>query len=184
MTDEKTILSADDYIKALEKMKNSPRDRIGILGELGATGLGGLAGIGIAASAASAAGVATIAGSTTLGTILGGVFITSTPVGWVVGSIMLGGAIGYGASKLVKSGAKSDQVKQMNINELSERLKELNIQANTTNKINDKMCKFIEGLQILVENNKITQNESTELIASIERGSIEIDAAFKNIQKC
>ena len=32
-------LSMEEYIHALEKMKRSPRDRLGILGELGVTGL-------------------------------------------------------------------------------------------------------------------------------------------------
>ena len=40
---EKEGLSAEEYINALEKMKESPRDRIGILGDLGPAGLGGLA---------------------------------------------------------------------------------------------------------------------------------------------
>jgi hypothetical protein len=38
-------LPKDDYLRALERMKNSSRDRIGILGELSAAGLGVSAGV-------------------------------------------------------------------------------------------------------------------------------------------
>lgn len=122
-------LTKEEYIKALDKMKKSPKDRVGILGELGATGLGGIAGVGLAGAAASATGVATIFGSSTLGSILGGVFVTTTPVGWVVGSVAVGGAVGYGISKLASSGGKSDAIKQMNIRELQERIKTLQNQS-------------------------------------------------------
>ena len=41
--------------------------------------------------------------------------MTTTPVGWVVGSVIVGGAVGYGVAKLVRSGGKSDAVKKMNM---------------------------------------------------------------------
>lgn len=172
----------DEYISALERMKKSPRDRIGFLGELGATGLGGVAGAGIASATASAAGVATLFGSSTLASVLGGVFVTTTPVGWIVGSIALGGAVGHGISKLVSSGGKSNAIKEMNIRELKERITKLNNQSQYSSNPDDKMGKIIEGIQLLIKNNKISQEESTDLLAGIEKGNITIDFAFNTIQ--
>jgi hypothetical protein len=39
---------------------------------------------------------------------MGGVFVTATPVGWVVGCALAAGALGYGISRLVRSGAEAD----------------------------------------------------------------------------
>lgn len=178
-----TKVSIDEYIRALEKMKKNPKDRIGILGELGAAGLGGVAGVGVAGATASAAGVATLFGSSALASVLGGIFVTTTPVGWVVGSIALGGTVGYGISKLVSSGGKSDAIKKMNIRELKERIIKLKNQSQYPRKPNDKMSKIIEGIQLLIKNNKISQEASTDILTGIEKGSITIDFAFNTIQE-
>jgi len=145
-----TKVSIDEYISTLEKMKKSPRDRVGILGEFGATGLGIGAGAGVAGATASAAGVATLFGSSTLASALGGVFVTTTPVGWVVGSIALGGTVGYGISKLVSSGGKNDAIKIMNIHELKSRISKLKNKSKYQSKPNDKMERVIEGIQLLI----------------------------------
>ncbi|MBV5330379.1 MAG: hypothetical protein JZU65_22565, partial [Chlorobium sp.] len=96
-------LTIEEYVCALEKMKQNPRDRVGILGELGVTGLGLVAGVAASGAVAVAAGAATLAGSTTLASILGGIFVTTTPVGWIIGTAVAGGALAYSAGQLVRS---------------------------------------------------------------------------------
>jgi len=179
---QKKELSSEEYINALERMKKSPRDRIGILGEIGAAGLGTVAGSGVAGVIASTAGAATLLGSSTLASVMGGVFVTTTPVGWFVGSVVVGGAIGYSVSKLVRSGGKSDAVKKMNMRELSEKIQKLRNQTKDIKEHNDKMKKIIEGIQLLIKNQRINQEESTDLLTGIEKGNIPIDSAFDNIQ--
>ncbi len=101
---------------ALDKLKG--RDRVGVMGE-GAALLGGAgAGAALAGSAAGMAGATTLLGSTSLASLLGGVFVTTTPIGWVVGSAAVAGAAGYGIAKLIRSGSKQDQLR----GELSGRL--------------------------------------------------------------
>ena len=180
---QKKQLATEEYINALERMKKSSRDRVGILGEIGAAGLGGIAGSGVAGVIASTAGAATLFGSSTLASVMGGVFVTTTPVGWVVGSVIVGGAVGYGVSKLVRSGGKSDAVKQMNMRELREIIQQLRNQTQNIDKSDDKMIKIIEGIQILIKNQKMTQEESTDLLVGIEKGNIAIDSAFSIIQE-
>ena len=104
-------LSLEEYVRALEKMKRSPRDRLGILGELGATGIGVTAGIAVSGAAAGVAGAATLAGSTTLASVLGGIFVTATPIGWVVGAAAAGGTLAYAATKAIRSGSKAEFLK-------------------------------------------------------------------------
>lgn len=183
MQEHKTPLSVDEYIEALERMKRSPRDRIGILGELGATGLGGVAGAVIAGTVAAAAGATTLFGSSTLASMLGGILVTTTPVGWVVGGAVLGGAIGYGIAKLVRSGGECDAIRIMNMRELEVRIREKRKQAQLATKQEDKMIKIIEGIQLLVKNQKINQEDSIDLLAGIEKGNITVDYAFQTIQE-
>ena len=175
-------LSTEDYLHALDKMKRSPKDRVGILGEMGVTGLGGIAGASIAGVTASAAGVATLFGSSTLASILGGVVVTTTPVGWVIGSIGIGGAVGSGISKLIRSGEKSDTKKEINIQELTKKIGKMKHQNEYINKYDDKVAQIIDGVKLLIVNNMLSQEESNQLLAGIENGTISIDLAFENIQ--
>lgn len=171
-------LSIEEYIRALEKMKRSPRDRIGILGELGVTGLGVTAGVALSGTVAAVAGAATIAGSTTLATLLGGVFVTTTPVGWVVGTAIAGGAVAYAAIQLVRSGAKCDTRRKMNISELEERIQKLRQEARNTSEENKKISKVITSIQHLVSNSFLGQDKATEVLAAIEKQNMSVDEAF------
>jgi hypothetical protein len=172
-----------DFVKdALEKMKNNPRDRIGILGELGVTGLGVTAGIALSGSIAAAAGGATLAGSTTSASILGGIFVTTTPVGWIVGAALAGGSLAYAASQLVRSGGEFDVRKKITVRELEERIQTMRQEANGSTVHNEKMSKIITSIQYLVSNLYIEQDKATELLAAIEKKSISVDEAFELLE--
>lgn len=175
-------LPIDDYIAALEKMKKSRRDRIGILGELGVTGLGVAGGIAASGAAAAAAGAATIFGSTTLASIFGGVLVTTTPVGWVIGSAMAGGALAYAVAKLVRGGGKYDALKQVSIRELEERIQLLRKKARWSLRREPKVRKIIDGLELLVANAHISQDKATALLEAIEKKHLRPAEAFNWIQ--
>ena len=172
----------DEYLCALEKMKRNPRDRVGILGELGVAGLGITAGAALSGSIAAVAGTATLAGSTTLATIMGGVFVTTTPVGWIVGSAMAGGTLAYAAVKLVRSGAKCDTRRKINIRELEERIQELRQKSDNSPDHDEKMKNVITSIQYLVSNLYIKQNKATDILAAIEKKSMSVDEAFEILQ--
>ncbi|MEN5033732.1 hypothetical protein [Pseudomonas sp. TWI929] len=102
--------TASKLANAVEQLQG--RDRVGIVGE-GAVVAGSVAaGAAAAGTVATAAGATTLLGSTTLAGALGGVFVTTTPVGWVVGTAALAGMAGYGLVKLVRSGSKQDVVRE------------------------------------------------------------------------
>jgi len=168
---------------ALEKMKSSPRDRIGILGELGVTELGAAAGAALSGAAAGVAGVATLAGSSTLASILGGVFITTTPIGWVVGSVAAGAGLGYAASKLVRSGGKSDVYRVYSIRDLEARISQLKAKSVDVVTCEEKFRQVITGLQYLMVNGRVSQEKATELIVGVQQQKIAIDEVFQIIEQ-
>lgn len=175
-------LTIEEYVCALEKMKKSPRDRVGILGELGVTGIGLTAGVAASGSIAAATGAATIAGSTTLASILGGVFVTTTPVGWVVGSAIAGGTLAYSAGKLIRSGSRCDKFKEINIYELEKRISAMRNEAKTAPQQNDKMAKVITSIQYLVSNSHMKQEKSTQILEAIEKKALSVEEAFDLLQ--
>lgn len=70
----------------------------------------------------------------------------------------------------------------MNMRELREKIEKLRNQTKDIDERDDKMKKITEGIQLLIKNQKISQEESTGLLAGIEKGNITIDSAFDNIQ--
>lgn len=99
------------------------KDRVGALGEMLSAAGGAAAGVSAAGAVASAAGATTILGSTGLASLLGGVIVAATPVGWVIGSAVLAGAAGYGIARLVRSGARQDEKRKRHIKKLQESIK-------------------------------------------------------------
>lgn len=175
-------LSLEEYVGALEKMKRSPRDRLGILGELGATGIGVTAGVAISGAAAGVAGAATLAGSTTLASVLGGIFVTTTPVGWVVGAAAAGGALAYAATKAIRSGSKSDFLKMRTIRDIEGRIRSLRAAALNDDSQDKKIAEIITTIQILVANYRLTQEKGTEILAAVEAKQLSVTEAFDLLQ--
>lgn len=176
-------LTIDDYIQALETIKRSPGDRIGILGALGATGLAAAGGAAASGSIAALFGATTLLSSSTLGTLLGGVLVTTTPVGWVIGSAAAAAAVGYGLTKLVRSGAKADVVKEINAKDLAAKIEELRAAADTTQVPEEKFGRLVESFQWLVKNKRISQSDCTEYLAGVQTGLISYEYAFATVEK-
>jgi len=176
-------LTTEEYIQALETMKQSPKDRVGMVAVLGGTGLGVIAGTAASGSIAAALGVTTLLGSSTLGTVLGGVLVTTTPVGWVIGAAAAAGAIGYGISKLVRSGARADVIKEMNIKDLHAEIETRKSAVEKTGVAEEKYKGLVESLQLLVKNNRISQGDCTELLRGVQGGLISYEYAFGTFEK-
>jgi hypothetical protein len=175
-------LSVEEYILALEKMKRSPRDRLGILGELSVGGLGVTAGIALSSTVAGAAGAATLAGSTALASLLGWVLVTSTPVGWVVGSAVVCGSLAYAAGKLVRSGGKCDTLKAETVREIERQILTMQKDVKRTHNYDDKISAVITSIQHLVVNGLLSQEKGTEILAAVEKNSLDVDDAFELLQ--
>lgn len=94
--------------ETIRRAKSAPADRVGTVGRGITAGLGALGGAAASGTVASACGASTLLGSSTLASLLGGIFVTTTPVGWVVGTAAAGAAVCYGAGRLISSGARAD----------------------------------------------------------------------------
>ena len=171
-------LSEEEKIKLSIAALNG-KDRIGLFGEAGGALLGGIAGAGTAGTIASAAGASTIMGSSALGSALGSVFIASTPVGWVVGSVLVLGAAGYSATKLVRSGSEQDKIRAELIEQLQHRLK---IETDTP-----KVQQGIEELRqlsaICIAGGVLKESNLERMLTLIEQKKMDINIARNRLKQ-
>jgi hypothetical protein len=161
---------------AIDKLR--ARDKVGVTGEGLATLGGAAAGVAAAGTIAGAVGATTLLGSTTLASVFGGLFLTTTPVGWVIGSAMLAGAAGYGIAKMVRSGSEQDQVRRDVIQRLTGRLAALQTDAITT----DSKAELNQLLALVVETEAITEEAAARMVGLVENGSLRPELALERIK--
>ena len=89
---------------AQEKLEGS--DRVEVAAHVVQGAVGVAAGVAVSGVVAKMAGVATVMGSTKLAALVGGAFVV-TPVGWVIGSGVVAGAIAVGLGTALSNGAKN-----------------------------------------------------------------------------
>ncbi len=161
---------------AIEKLRS--KDRIGLAGEhLAAIG-GGAAGMAAAGTVAGTVGATTLLGSSTLAGVFGGVFLTTTPVGWVIGSTALAAAAGYGIAKMIRSGSEQDQVRKEVIQRLTKRIssgKPENVTTDSKSEIN-------RLLILTVAAKGISEEAASRMVALIESGALNPDLALARIK--
>lgn len=161
--------SADEKSK-LENaiVKLDSRDRIGVSTEVFTAAGGAAAGAAAAGTIAGAAGATTLLGSTGLASLFGGIFVTTTPVGWVIGSAVIAGAAGYGLMKMARSGAQQDIVRKEMIERLTHRLSLL--QAQSTDQLPIDELKQLVVLTLA--SNLISDEQGRRMIDLVEKGAM------------
>ncbi len=173
---DKADNSAYDLSHVIEKLQG--KDKVGVLGETLAAAGGGAAGVAAASTLASAAGVSTLLGSTSLAGALGGVFVTATPVGWVIGAAVAAGAAGYGIAKLVRSGSKQDQVREELIKRLESRLAVLK----KAESIDSSLEELHLLLPVAIERELISDVQAERMVGLIESGALKVEIALQRIK--
>lgn len=166
----------DEIKEAIRKLDG--KDKVGVVGESLTTAVGAVAGLGAAGSLASAAGATTLLGSSSLASALGGVFVTATPVGWVVGSAVVAGAAGYGIAKLVRSGSQQDRVREDLIKRLKQRLEAMNQDQGKDSALNE----LRELLPSVMEKGLISEIQAEKMIKLIEEGKLDASSALNRIK--
>ena len=169
--DERGKLSA-----AIEKLRT--RDNVGVSAEILATAGGAAAGAAAAGTVASAVGASTLLGSSALGSALGGIFVAATPVGWVVGTALVAGAAGYGLTKLARSGAKQDRLRQEIVERLVCRLESLD--RDSTSKT--RMTELTQLVKAALEAGRITELQGQRMVDLVERGSLGVEVAVRRLK--
>ena len=161
---------------AIEKLRS--KDKIGLAGEhLAAIG-GGAAGIAAAGTVAGTFGATTLLGSSTLAGVFGGVFLTATPVGWVIGSAALAAAAGYGIAKMIRSGSEQDQVRKEVVQRLNKRLSSSRWEKLTP----DSKAELKRLLALTVAAEAISGESASRMVALIESGALNPDLALARIK--
>jgi hypothetical protein len=167
--------SIDDIKSAIKKLRR--RDRVGDAGQILTTAGGATAGATAAGAVASAAGASTLLGSTTLASALGGVFVTSTPMGWVVGCAVAGAAAAYGVSRLVRSGGRHDRIREELIERLSKRLAQIKAYDTQPSAMDD----LRKGMSHAIRLGHISEEQATRMVDLVEQGKLDIQLALVRI---
>ena len=161
---------------AIEKM--SGRDKVGLAGEHLAAAGGAAAGVAAAGTIAGAAGATTLLGSTGLAGMFGGVFVTATPVGWVLGSAVVMGAAGYGIAKLIRSGSEQDRVRQEFIQRQTERLMALE-EAKAPQ---DEKVELGQLMALTLDAGVLDQADASRMVDLVDAGKLPVALALERMR--
>lgn len=170
--------SAEDIEAAISKL--SETDRVGSAGELLSVVGGAAAGASAAGAVASVAGATTLLGSTTLAGVLGGFAVVSTPVGWIAGCVLAGGAAAYGLSKMLKSGERNDQIRTEMIERLTVRLRDLMQQPEAEV---PSAAAFREYVDLALADNTISTEQAHRIVALVESGKLDPCVAIERMKQ-
>lgn len=172
-------VSKKQLLKVIAELERAPHDRVGILGEVGISTLG------LGLGAASAGTVASIAGATSvpvLTTAAGWVGVTAvaaTPLGWSLGVAAAGGALAYGISRWIRSGAMSEGRKRELLKLYQERLIELEDKERAADRSQEDRSAFISSLREVIEKDVISTDRAFRLIEAVEAGKITVPDAYR-----
>lgn len=161
---------------AIEKM--SGRDKVGLAGEHLAAAGGAAAGVAAAGTIAGAAGATTLLGSTGLAGMFGGVFVTATPVGWVLGSALVMGAAGYGIAKLIRSGSEQDRVRREFIERQTERLMALE-EAKAPQ---DEKVELGQLMALTLAAGVLDQADASRMVDLVDAGKLPVALALERVR--
>ena len=152
-------------------------DKVEISSEVVSTIGGGAVGAVAAGTIASAAGASTLLGSTSLASALGGIFVTTTPIGWIVGTAAVAGAAGYSISKLIKSRKKNKKRDEV-FKKLELRVMDLKNGGHNKFRIIEFKCLLLDVL----EKDQISELKAGSIVSQIENGSLSVEAAIERIK--
>lgn len=165
-----------ELLRALDTLKGD--DRVGAVATL-------LTLTGSAAAGTAAAGViAGAAGATTttmLGSALGwlGVsVVAATPIGWVVGCGLAGGAVGVILVRMLKSGERANAVRRRVETQIRERMEKLD--APTPE--DPAHAKFLKMVEDAVEQEMMHPAAAARVVAAVESGAFKLDDATRRVR--
>lgn len=159
-------------LKVIDDLETSPSDRVRILGDVGITS------VGAALGAAGAGTLAAAAGATTAFSLFGFTLAAATPVGWVVGTAVAGGALAYGISRLIRNGGMSEGRKRELLQVYREQLREVQRREQVQEITDPDRNRFIASLREVIEKDVISPEKAFQLIEAVERGAMPLSQAY------
>ena len=128
--------------------------------------------------------MATIAGATAIPVVttaaswLGVTAVAATPVGWVVGAALAGGALAYGVSRLIRDGSLSEGRKRELLQVYRERLQEMQRREQVQEITALDRNRFITSLREVIDKDAISPQRAFQLIDAVERGAMPLSQAY------
>lgn len=144
----------------------------------------GITSVGVGLGAAAAGTVAAVAGATAIPAIttaaswLGMTAVAATPVGWVVGVAVAGGALAYGVSRLIRDGGMSEGRKRELLQVYKERLQEAKRREQSQEVAAPDRNQFIASLREVIDKDALSPKKAFELIDAVERGAMPLSQAY------
>lgn len=175
---EQQEVTKEQLLKVIDDLETAPSDRVRILGDLGVTS------VGLGLGAAAAGTMATIAGATAIPVVttaaswLGVTAVAATPVGWIVGAALAGGALAYGVSRLILDGGMSEGRKRELLQIYKERLREMQHREQAQDITVPDRNQFITSLREVIDKGAISPKTAFQLIDAVERGAMPLSQAY------
>ncbi|MDP2903376.1 MAG: hypothetical protein Q8N96_09765 [Methylovulum sp.] len=173
----------EQLLKIIDELEKNPHDKVRILGDAGITLAGAGLGVAAAGTLASAAGVTSIWGLTTAASWVGVTAVSATPVGWIIGSAAVAGAVVYGVSRFIYDGGLAEERKLELLRKYKEEARKIEEKERAGSITDEDRTKFIVSIRELIEKNAIATERAQSLIEYVEQGRIPISQAYLLIQK-
>jgi uncharacterized tellurite resistance protein B-like protein len=167
-------------IKAIDHLTENPKDRVKILGDIGISATGVLGGAAAASSIAGIVGATSIPLLSSGAGLFGFTLVAATPIGWIIGAALAGGAATYGISRLISSGSKVEQQKQHYLGSLRAKLGTQKHIENTS-ALELEKTDIIKIIKILVLENALKANIAFKIIEALETKKIEVEELHENL---
>lgn len=165
-------------LKVIDDLESSPADRVRILGDIGITSVGIGLGAAAAGTVAFLTGATAIPVVTTAASWLGVTAVAATPIGWIVGAALAGGALAFGVSRLIRDGGMSEGRKRELLQVYKERLQEVKRREQAQEITAPDRNRFITSLRDMIEKDAISPKQAFQLIDSVERGAMPLSQAY------
>jgi hypothetical protein len=172
----------EQLLRMIDDLQKNPDDRVRIFGDAGICVIGAGLGAAAAGTLTAAVGITTIPGLTAAASFLGISLFAATPVGWAVGLAAAGGALAYGASRLILEGGISEGRKKELLQKYQEDLRNIVAKERAGAIKNYDKTQFFVSVRELIEKDIITPEKAFKLIEQVEQGRILLSQAYSLIQ--
>jgi len=161
--------SKEQLLKAIKKLEENPKDRIGIFADIG---------VGVVGAGAAAGAVAAFGGTS----ILFGLVTLAPPVGLVVGGAALGGAALIGLKKIFLDGTFTEGKQAQLLAQLKEQLKDAESKERASKVVTSDKDRFVILLKEPIEYGLLSPEKAQQLISAVESGNLPLTDAYKLVK--
>ena len=175
--------SKKEVLKAIKKLEKNPSDKFRLGGEMvgvavGAT-LGGIGGV----AAATLTGATAIPVITTVASWASITVAAATPIGWIAGGAVLGGALVYGVGRIIRNGAGAEVRRKELLQRLKQKVQGMEKCDKAIQPTETEMRDFYGKLKETLLLDLISPSQAGDITIAVSNGSMLLTDAFTNLEK-